>query len=152
VNGCLGRIAAIIRRKQLRIAIELNGRGSLRGRPEAVEIMVRNLIENAVHYTPDAGEVSIRTGPAADGAAAMLIENGPVDLTPADLPRLFEPFWRRDGGRSSREHAGLGLAVVQQVAQATGLRADAELLGDRLRIRVEPARSPSAPAAQPPSA
>jgi signal transduction histidine kinase len=62
-----------------------------------------------------------------------------VDLDEEDLPRLFEPFWRADGSRSDREHVGLGMAVVHQIARAIGLRVDAGLTGKRLQIRISPA-------------
>ena len=123
----------------LKLTVELDDRNTLRAPPDAVEIMVRNLIDNAVRYTPSDGSVTIRNECGADGAASLIVENDPVDLDEDDLPRLFEPFWRAEGSRSDREHVGLGMAVVHQVASAIGLRVDAGLTGDRLQIRVSPA-------------
>ncbi|MHC4413701.1 MAG: sensor histidine kinase [Planctomycetota bacterium] len=136
VHECLQRANGSIIDKGLKLTVDLDERNSLRAPPDAVEIMVRNLIDNAVRYTPSEGRVTIRNECAADGSPSLIVENDPVELEEDDLPRLFEPFWRAEGSRSDREHVGLGMAVVTQVAQAIGLRVDAGLAGDRLQIRV----------------
>jgi signal transduction histidine kinase len=122
--------------KALKVSVELDEGEQLAASREALEIIVRNLISNAVHYTPPGGHMSIRDGRGRDGAASVTIENGPIDLTESDLPRLFEPFWRMDSAHSDRRHCGLGLTVVQRLALATGLRVEASLDGNRLRMCV----------------
>jgi two-component system sensor histidine kinase QseC len=136
VRDCLQRADGWISDKSLKLTVDLDDGDALRAPRGAVEIVVRNLIDNAVRYTPSAGNVTIRNENGADGSAALIVENDPVALDEDDLPRLFEPFWRAEGARSDREHVGLGMAVVQQVAGAIGLRVDAGLRGDRLQIRV----------------
>jgi two-component system sensor histidine kinase QseC len=139
VRDCLQRSAGAIRDKDLTLSIELHGHETLPAPRDAVDIILRNLIENAVQYTPPRGSITIRDGLAPDRTAALstlVIENGPVQLREADLPRMFEPFWRLERSRSDRAHAGLGLAIVRHVAAAVGLRVDAGLSGDRLRIHV----------------
>jgi len=136
VRGCLERVDDSIVAKGLTVDVTLNGAATLGAPSDAVEIIVRNLISNAVHYTPARGSILIGNGQGTGGGAALYVENGPVELDAADVPRLFEPFWRREGARSDRRHSGLGLAVVDQIARAIGLRVEAELAGDRLRIRL----------------
>jgi signal transduction histidine kinase len=148
VHGCLQRTAGSIRQKRLKLTVDLDSNGSLPAPQDAVEIIIRNLIDNAVQYTPSDGTITISGNGAADGSPALTVANAPVCLDEYDVPRLFEPFWRMQGSRSDREHAGLGLAVVDQVARAIGLNVDAELEGDRLQIRVSmaaPRRAPEAP-------
>ena len=139
VHDCLERANGSISEKGLKLTVDLDERNTLRAPPEVVEIMVRNLIDNAVHYTPPEGSVTIRDECGANGSPSLIVENAPVDLDEDDLPRLFEPFWRAEGSRSDREHVGLGMAVVHQIARAIGLRVDAGLTGDRLQIRVSAA-------------
>jgi two-component system sensor histidine kinase QseC len=139
VHDCLERANGSISEKGLKLNVDVDERSTLRAPPDVVEIMVRNLIENAVQYTPSDGSVTIRDERSADGTPSLIVENDPVVLDEKDLPRLFEPFWRAEGSRSDREHVGLGMAVVHQIARAIGLRVDAGLTGDRLQIRVSPA-------------
>jgi signal transduction histidine kinase len=139
VHRCLDGARELIDGKQLRITLQLEDGDRLVASPDAMEIIARNLIDNAVHYTPRGGSMLIRTEVGEDGLFALVVENGPVALTEGDLVRLFEPFWRTDGARSDRRHVGLGLTVVDRIARATRLSVRAGLEGDRLRIQVSQA-------------
>ena len=109
------------------------------GSSDAVAIIVRNLIDNAVRYTPRHGSIAIRDGAGSNGSAALIVENGPVQLDEDELSHLFVPFWQAERSRSDRRHVGLGLAVVQRMAMAIGLQVSAELSGDLLQIRLSEA-------------
>jgi two-component system sensor histidine kinase QseC len=136
VRGCLARSAGPIGQKRLDLRVDLNA-GTLRATPEAVEIIVRNLLDNAVEYTPGGGAIRVSSVPV-NGSCALVVENGPVTLAERDLERLFEPFFRADRSRGDRSHAGLGLTVARRVAAVVGLGIEATLEGDRLRVRVWP--------------
>jgi signal transduction histidine kinase len=104
---------------------------------DALAIIVRNLIDNAVRYSPEGGSIAVTAhSNGSASSCALVIENGPVELREEDLLRLFEPFWRADGSRADRTHFGLGLTVVQRVAEAAGLRVEAKLNEARLQIEV----------------
>jgi len=99
----------------------------------AAQILIRNLLENALEYTPPAaqgGFVAIRVIPGAV-CARLEVENGPVSLTPEQAGLLFEPFWRADEARSDRNHRGLGLSIVAAIADAHGLTRSAVLMAHR---------------------
>lgn len=139
VEECLKHAEPTICERRLSVTVDLEGLRSVQGMPAsngAVEIILRNLIDNAVQYTPFDGRIAIRSNGAANGAPWLVVENGPVQLEERDVPRLFEPFWRRDESRTDRRHAGLGLAVVQQIARAVGLRVEAALAGEQLQMRI----------------
>jgi signal transduction histidine kinase len=95
------------------------------GEEVLLERLIDNLVSNAVRYAPQGGtiEVSVR----AEGAAALLsVSNGGDVIDPAELPRLFERFYRREQSRS--RHAGgsgLGLPIVAAIAEAHGGTAEA---------------------------
>jgi signal transduction histidine kinase len=98
-------------------------------RPRMLQVVVENLAANAIRYA----------GPGATLSLSVSRENGSVVLTAADdgagvgaadLPRLFERFYRSDRARTSRG-TGLGLAIVKHVVTSAGGTVDA--LGDRGR-------------------
>lgn len=136
VRQCLQEEQRKIAQKRLRVDVRIDSNATLRASAEAIEIMMRNLIGNAVEYTPSGGAMTIRAEPRGGGSSALLVENGPVELSEADLPHLFEPFWRTDRARTDRTHAGLGLTVVQRIAHAADLRVDARLDDRRLQIEI----------------
>jgi signal transduction histidine kinase len=137
VLACIEHASEPIAQKDLHVTIALHDRDVMSAPREAVEIILRNLIDNAVQYTQANGSITVRLDDAADGARAVIVENGPVQLDALDVPRLFEPFWRGDASHSDRTHVGLGLTVVDQIARALSLQVRATITGDRrLQIRL----------------
>ena len=88
--------------------------------PQRVEQILRNLIHNALDYTPDDG--TIRVEAAAQGRFVRVAVNDTgVGIEPEHLPRLFDRFYRPDPSRSrATGGAGLGLAIVKQLVEAQG--------------------------------
>jgi signal transduction histidine kinase len=81
-----------------------------------------NLVTNALKYTPRGGEVDL-TLARADGEAIFSVRDSGIGISAADLPHVFERFWRADRARSrvgERGGFGLGLAIGQWIAQAHG--------------------------------
>ena len=85
-----------------------------------LERAVSNLLDNAVKYSPDGApiEVSVR------GGDVVVADHGP-GIADADLPRVFDRFYRAATARS-KPGAGLGLAIVREAAEAHGGTATAE--------------------------
>jgi two-component system phosphate regulon sensor histidine kinase PhoR len=85
---------------------------------EAVEQILENLLDNALKYTPEKGRVSIHWHVQAAQVCIEVSDTG-IGIPPADLPRIFERFYRVDKARS-REMGGtgLGLSIVKHLAQA----------------------------------
>jgi two-component system sensor histidine kinase MprB len=88
--------------------------------PEPVTSAIANLIDNAVKWSPDgeAVEVSVHDG------AVSVRDHGP-GIDPADLPHIFDRFYRAPAARTM-PGSGLGLAIVRQVAEANGGTVTAE--------------------------
>lgn len=82
------------------------------GNADAIGDAVRNLVENAVYQSPAGGEVSVTV--AAEGTIAVA-DRGP-GVAQADRARIFERFWH--GRDAARKGAGLGLAIVAEIAKA----------------------------------
>ncbi len=93
-----------------------------------------NLLDNALKYTPRAGEVSIEA--AREGSVARLaVSNSGDGIPAADLPFIFERFYRGEKSRSRESGgAGIGLAIVQEVARAHGGQTGATSGGGRTTV------------------
>jgi two-component system OmpR family sensor kinase len=80
----------------------------------ALAVLIRTLVDNALRHTPDGGRVDLRL--YAEGANAVLrVEDTGPGIGEADLPHLFEPFYR--GRRSEGEGTGLGLSIVDRIVK-----------------------------------
>ena len=88
-----------------------------------------NLVTNAVKYTPPGGEVEVSLR-AVEGTVAFVVRDTGIGIAAADLPYIFDRFWRADRARSRRAHGdrgaeqrggfGLGLSIAQWITQAHG--------------------------------
>jgi signal transduction histidine kinase len=81
-----------------------------------------NLLTNAIDYNRTGGEIRVRVTPGDDGTGAVVeVADTGVGVGPAELPHLFERFYRADAARSGGAgHAGLGLAIVKAIVDAHG--------------------------------
>lgn len=84
--------------------------------------VLRNLLHNAMAYTPAGGEVVVRARPAGHEVEVLVHDTG-AGIAPQHLPNIFERFYRADESRArSTGGAGLGLAIVKQLVEAHGGR------------------------------
>ncbi len=91
-----------------------------------LEQVLHNLLENAVKYTEPEGRITLRA--TADAVAVVLrVEDTGTGIPPADLPHIFERFYRADKSRT-REHGGtgLGLSIVKHIVHLHGGTVSAE--------------------------
>lgn len=99
--------------------------------------LASNLIDNALKYTPAGGRVTVRCGRAADGAPFLEVEDDGPGIPEAERVRVRERFYRRPG--SAGTGAGLGLAIVEEIARVHGARfsidAGAGGKGCRMQVR-----------------
>lgn len=85
-----------------------------------------NLLQNAVRYTPSGGIVRLRAG-RRSGAIVVSVTNTGSDIPAADLPHVFERFYRVEKSRAvAHGGAGIGLAIVRQLVQSFGGRVGVE--------------------------
>jgi two-component system sensor histidine kinase MprB len=88
---------------------------SLLGDANALERAVLNLLDNAVKWSPPGATVTVRLAPTGRGTAAVDIADAGPGVADADLPYIFERFYRSSDARTL-PGSGLGLAIVAQVA------------------------------------
>jgi signal transduction histidine kinase len=87
--------------------------------------IVTNLIANALHWTPQGGEVDLELG-GRDGEVTVAVADTGPGIAPEQRERIFRPFWSGDGGGT-----GLGLTIAKELALT---------LGGRLELDSEPGR------------
>ncbi len=92
----------------------------MRGSARDLSLLVRNLVDNAVRYTPAGGSVDVRVSDDLDTVILLVSDTG-VGIPGRDLPRVFERFYRVDRARSRETGGtGLGLSIVRHVAENHG--------------------------------
>lgn len=119
------------------VDVGLSGDGPVRisGDAEALRMMLGNLVDNAIHYTPPRGTVDVEVGRGGNGAYWTVSDTGP-GIPAAARERVFDRFYRGpDGGVTG---SGLGLAIVRSVAQRHGasLALDAGPDGHGLKVTI----------------
>jgi len=87
--------------------------------PQRLDQIMSNLIGNAVRHTPPGGLVAAAVS-TEDGVVQLAVRDTGDGITPEDLPHVFEPFFRGGSEHSGGGGAGLGLALVKELAEAMG--------------------------------
>jgi two-component system OmpR family sensor kinase len=87
------------------------------GQPEALRMLLRNLLDNAVKHTPEGGRVDVGIAAVAGGAELSVEDSGP-GIPEAERERVLDRFYR--SGESQTPGSGLGLAIVKSIADLHG--------------------------------
>ncbi len=101
-----------------RLEIVCGGEGEVYADPVLFGRAVSNLVDNAVHYTPDGGRIAISITTTGEGAE-IVVEDSGCGIETEHIPRIFDRFYRVDPSRSS-EGTGLGLPLVKSIADLHG--------------------------------
>jgi signal transduction histidine kinase len=91
------------------------------GDPDLIESMIANLLDNALRHNTTGGHVTLTTTSTPEQTAITVSNTGPI-IPRSDIQRLFQPFGRHGTQRVSHDGHGLGLAIVQAIAEAHGAR------------------------------
>ena len=94
--------------------------------PEGLRTVLRNLLANALRYTPPGGRVELAAGQEA-GLLRLTVSDTGVGIAPEELPRIFEEFYRAPTARRlDPEGTGLGLAIVRTIIETFGGRCEVD--------------------------
>jgi signal transduction histidine kinase len=88
------------------------------GDTRMVQRMLSNLIDNAIKYTPPGGTVNVSAS-ENDAQVVVSIKDTGIGISPSDLPRIFERFYRCDASRA-QAGIGLGLSLARAIARGHG--------------------------------
>lgn len=126
VHEVAERFADAAAARGVTLAVAVEGDGVVSGEADALERMLANLADNAVKHGRPGGHVTLEVEGRAGEVALRVRDDGP-GIPGELLPRVFERFFRIDGGRDrTAGGSGLGLAIVKHTALAHGGTVDVE--------------------------
>jgi len=103
--------------KGIELEVDEGAAVTVRGAPLLLQVLVRNLVDNAIRYTPSGGDVRIRLRADNEGACLQISDSGP-GIPEAARAEAMERFRRID--ESGEEGHGLGLSIVARIAELHG--------------------------------
>jgi two-component system sensor histidine kinase BaeS len=114
--------------------------------PDRLRQVLGNLLTNAIRYTDAGGQVLVRAF-ATDGGATLTVTDTGAGIAPADLPQVFDRFWRADPARQrTTGGTGLGLTIAQRIVHDHGgvIEVASRVgVGATFTVRLPPAAAPA---------
>jgi heavy metal sensor kinase len=104
--------------KGVSLSCDVPKRSHLSGDTQMIQRMLSNLLDNAIKYTPSGGSVTVSIN-ESDTHVVVSVKDAGCGISPNDLPRIFERFYRCDQSRS-QSGIGLGLSLARAIARAHG--------------------------------
>ncbi|MGH8003794.1 MAG: ATP-binding protein [Limisphaerales bacterium] len=126
VQAVLSALKPQAEAKKQELSVEVPPELSLTGDRLELEVALKNLLENAIHYTGPGGKITI-TAAHKNGTVEITVADTGIGIPSQDLGRIFERFYRVDRSRSREEGGtGLGLSIVKHIAEAHGGRVEVQ--------------------------
>ena len=127
VNSCWRPFSAKALEREISFDNRVQNEMLVNSDRENLSMVLSNLLNNAVEYTNDAGQIWV-TAHHTDDAIDITVANTSCQLTNKQAAQVFDCFWRSDSSRKDAGiHCGLGLALVQRIVKALGGSASAEV-------------------------
>jgi two-component system, OmpR family, phosphate regulon sensor histidine kinase PhoR len=129
VKEVVGGYADRAEERHIKLSTELQPGVAVRGDRAQLGLLLSNLVDNALRYTPAKGTICVRLD-SAESRAVLQVNDTGEGIPAGELPRVFERFYRVDKARARQTGGtGLGLAIVRHVTEAHGgtVRVDSEL-------------------------
>jgi len=124
--------------RQIDLGLTRCDAAQVRGEPQALRMLLRNLLDNAVKYSPEGGRVDVSLLATPDEALLVVEDSGP-GIAVAERERVFDRFYRSADAQQA-SGSGLGLAIVKAIAERHGARLTlgeaAALGGLRVELRL----------------
>src|SRR5881296_1929397 len=121
--GAVDAVRALAQHKTVGVDVGTFEEARIIGDPALVRQLLLIVLDNAIKFTPAGGRVRLDVA-TVDGRAAVVVTDTGIGIPAAQLPHVFERFYRGDQARREAEGAGLGLAIARWIADAHGARID----------------------------
>jgi heavy metal sensor kinase len=105
--------------KRITLSCDVPNKSHLVGDNRMIQRMLSNLLDNAIKYTPSGGTVSVSVSKNDGRNIVITVKDTGIGISPNDLPRIFDRFYRCDQSRST-SGIGLGLSLARAIARAHG--------------------------------
>jgi two-component system sensor histidine kinase QseC len=119
VTEVMAQLAELAHQKHIELELVARDSCEILANEAAVHILVRNLVDNAIRYTPEHGMVTVNLQKAGDSLELIVTDTGP-GIRQQDAHRIFDRFYRGEHGDS--HSCGLGLAIVQRIVSLLDAR------------------------------
>jgi signal transduction histidine kinase len=120
IQDMLDELTLLADDRQIKLSFESQSVPPVLGDAQWLKQALINLLDNALHYTPSGGAVTVRLQAVGEGVAVAVEDTG-HGIEPEHLPHLFERFYRTDWARAKDAGGtGLGLPIVKEIAEAHG--------------------------------
>ncbi len=128
VRGIVDGFALQAREKNIDLSAAFEGQvPTITGDARRLGEVLRNLVANALAYTPAGGRVDVRVRPTQEGGVEVAVADTGIGIGPQDLANVFERFYRTDKSRTrATGGAGLGLTIAKRLVEAHGGRIGVE--------------------------
>ncbi len=113
VKTCIADFIPIAEKRRIDLGMTRDETAFIWANADELRILFDNLLDNAIRYTPESGQIDVSVVVAEDKAIVSVVDNGPGIPEPL-LPRVFDRFFR--AGNSDSEGSGIGLAIVSAIA------------------------------------
>jgi heavy metal sensor kinase len=105
--------------KRVTLRCDVPNKSHLVGDNRMIQRMLSNLLDNAIKYTPSGGKVKVSVSENDERYVVITVKDTGIGISPNDLPRIFDRFYRCDQSRST-PGIGLGLSLARTIARAHG--------------------------------
>jgi signal transduction histidine kinase len=102
----------------LQLSLEVADRPVLWAHRDHIEQLWRNLLTNAIQYTPAKGQITATLCRDAEGRIVGAVRDTGIGLVTDEIPRIFEDFYRTDAAKQMQEFgSGLGMSIIQNIVE-----------------------------------
>jgi signal transduction histidine kinase len=114
-QNAVADVQPLTQQRRIQIDVDAPGDIKVKAEAEALQVLVRNLLDNAVRYSPEDSRVRVRVFRNPRGQAVLEVSDQGPGIAPEDRARAFDRFYRAPGATAGG--SGLGLAIVKAIAQ-----------------------------------
>jgi heavy metal sensor kinase len=112
----ISRMTPLAKQKQISLRVDLEDPVEISCDPPMLRRAITNLLENAIKFSPESSTIDVALQ-SRDHSALISISDHGIGISPAELPRLFDRFYRGDRARST-QGSGLGLAIAKALIES----------------------------------
>lgn len=118
-QAVVGRLQPAAQDRGMHIRLDIMGSAGGAGVHPALALVLTNLLDNAIKFSPPGSEVEVTVYKAGDDVMLVVDDQGP-GIAPEDLPHIFDRFYRGAQARAATPGMGLGLALSRSIVHALG--------------------------------